>query len=448
MRERVHTNKKSNNNSSTSVQNSFHTRPFITQRAQNPNGVPTQEDIVNQQYQQDRFEATKLEIQAKYGTITPEGQERLAVLQAKKAEFWQRYSGKTGLYGHDFSQIPLYSTDAPRQQTIQTKLTIGEPGDKYEQEADRVAAQVVNQINSPVAQQSNQTLQREEIPVIQKRPWLRLQAKNEGMAAPAELESFIQQARGGGQPLADNVRKPMEHAFGVDFSGVRVHTDAKSDELNQSIQAKAFTTGQDVFFRQGEYQPGSRGGQELLAHELTHVVQQGGGAVNEERRSETVNHGPGHLPESRYRVQRVSEETITNPANPDLGVENLVHIIANDPWSVEFAQGLDHINQQNHNVTAANHVQGKSTFGGIAEHELLIIITEVLQTRLAVFRNFVLEYTTSSNTYANRGFLTGNGQPATNVRVTLNVQQLPNDQSTWTDDMVGYITLTNAFPVP
>jgi hypothetical protein len=99
------------------------------------------------------------------------------------------------------------------------------------------------------------------------------------MAAPDELESSIQQARSGGQPLAENVRAPMEQAFGVDFGGVRIHADSQADQLNQSIQARAFTTGQDVFFRQGEYNPGSRGGQELLAHELTHVVQQNGAAI-------------------------------------------------------------------------------------------------------------------------------------------------------------------------
>jgi guanyl-specific ribonuclease Sa len=71
----------------------------------------------------------------------------------------------------------------------------------------------------------------------------------------------------------------MGQAMGADFSGVKVHTDAQSDQLNKSIQAKAFTTGQDVFFRQGAYEPSSRGGQELIAHELTHVVQQNGGAV-------------------------------------------------------------------------------------------------------------------------------------------------------------------------
>jgi Domain of unknown function (DUF4157) len=66
----------------------------------------------------------------------------------------------------------------------------------------------------------------------------------------------------------------MEPRFGADFSGVRVHTDAGADGLNRSLSAKAFTTGRDIYFRQGEYNPGSSSGRSLLAHELTHVVQQ------------------------------------------------------------------------------------------------------------------------------------------------------------------------------
>jgi len=98
----------------------------------------------------------------------------------------------------------------------------------------------------------------------------------EGDASP-NLETAIQQARGSGQALAPDLQAKMGQAMGADFSNVRVHTDTQSDHLNRSIQAKAFTTGQDIFFRQGAYQPGNRGGQELIAHELTHVVQQGGG---------------------------------------------------------------------------------------------------------------------------------------------------------------------------
>ena len=94
--------------------------------------------------------------------------------------------------------------------------------------------------------------------------------------ATPDLESSIQDARGKGRPLPTHILAPMEQAFGANFSGVKVHTDSHADHLNRAIQARAFTTGQDVFFRQGEFSLGSKRGQELLAHELTHVVQQNG----------------------------------------------------------------------------------------------------------------------------------------------------------------------------
>ncbi|MBN3887652.1 MAG: DUF4157 domain-containing protein [Nostoc sp. JL31] len=219
-------------------------------------------------------------------------------------------------FGHNIANIPLRRPDTPTP--IQPKLTIGEPGDKYEQEADDTARQVVQRIHQPQSEKLQReslpeedelqmkpesNIQRESLPEedeLQMKPdgsiqreslpdeEDELQMKSEGsiqgvseggMAASPDLETSIQQARGGGQPLTDSVKSPMEQAFGADFSGVKVHTDTQADQLNQSIQAKAFTTGQDVFFRQGAYEPGSRGGQELLAHELTHVVHQGGRGV-------------------------------------------------------------------------------------------------------------------------------------------------------------------------
>lgn len=107
-----------------------------------------------------------------------------------------------------------------------------------------------------------------------------LSRSGEGPAdAAPEVEQTIQQARGGGQALDHSVRTQMEPAFKADFSGVRVHTDGQADNLNRSLSARAFATGQDIFFKQGEYNPGSSTGRELLAHELTHVVQQNGAAV-------------------------------------------------------------------------------------------------------------------------------------------------------------------------
>jgi hypothetical protein len=129
----------------------------------------------------------------------------------------------------------------------------------------------------------NQTVQREEmIPEdedkdkLQMKPIVQRQSVGSGLEVTPDLETSIQQSRSTGQPLSATVQKPMEKAFGFDFSGVRVHTDQQSNQLNQSLQAAAFTTGQDIFFSQGKFNPSSSEGTRLLAHELTHVVQQSG----------------------------------------------------------------------------------------------------------------------------------------------------------------------------
>ena len=108
---------------------------------------------------------------------------------------------------------------------------------------------------------------------LQMKP-LQRQIGMEGGEVGPELEQSIERSRGKGQALPENLRRSMEGPFGEDFSGVRVHTDAQAHDLNDSVSARAFTTGQDIFFRKGEYNPGSDGGKEILAHELTHVVQQ------------------------------------------------------------------------------------------------------------------------------------------------------------------------------
>jgi hypothetical protein len=84
---------------------------------------------------------------------------------------------------------------------------------------------------------------------------------------------------GGGQPLDDVVRSDMEGRFGQDFSGVRVHTDGQASESARSVNAHAYTVGNDIVFAGGRYEPGSSTGQRTLAHELTHVVQQRSGPV-------------------------------------------------------------------------------------------------------------------------------------------------------------------------
>lgn len=94
----------------------------------------------------------------------------------------------------------------------------------------------------------------------------------------------IASRRGRGTPLEAGVRTQMSSALGDAFSDVRVHTDPLADQLARSVQARAFTTGSDIYFAGGEYAPRSSAGQQLLAHELTHVVQQRGAPTTGELR--------------------------------------------------------------------------------------------------------------------------------------------------------------------
>jgi hypothetical protein len=98
---------------------------------------------------------------------------------------------------------------------------------------------------------------------------------------PTELDdetaSAINSQRGSGQKLDEKIAGKAGGVMGQDFSDVNVHTDGQSDHLNRQLNAKAFTVGNDIFFRGGEYSPGSDQGQRLISHELTHVAQQGAG---------------------------------------------------------------------------------------------------------------------------------------------------------------------------
>lgn len=162
------------------------------------------------------------------------------------------------------------SASPPSQLVVHPKLVIGAPGDRYEQEADRVAAQVVQHMHSPTTINTSP-----EKPIVQRKSVAQpTGAPPGGLEAPNEVAEGIVAARGRGRPLDKQVRQPIEQALGADFSGVRVHTDSRADQLNNSLTARAFTTGQDLFFKHGAYQPEDQQSQELIAHELTHVLQQ------------------------------------------------------------------------------------------------------------------------------------------------------------------------------
>jgi hypothetical protein len=241
---------------------------------------------------------------------------------------------------------------------VQAKLTVGPAGDKYEQEADRVADQVVSGQPShreaslsavsgqqsavsrqaeeeeevqtkplaasitPLVQRQAEEEDEEEVqakPIVQRqaeeeeevqtKPVVQRQAEDEeeeevqtksnlprpagagqggqpltsnfqaGFEAGPDIESRLAAHKGGGSPLPDDVRAAMEPRFGADFSGVRVHTGGEADQLNRQLSAQAFTHGQDIYMGAGKYDPTSNDGKKLLAHELTHVVQQNDSTV-------------------------------------------------------------------------------------------------------------------------------------------------------------------------
>ncbi|MEM6282509.1 MAG: DUF4157 domain-containing protein [Chloroflexota bacterium] len=194
------------------------------------------------------------------------------------------------------------SPTSPLKFPVQAKMTVTPANDTYEKEADAVAASVVQKMQSPDIQRAEgeeeemmmkriqreeggeeeemmmKRIQREEggeEEEMQMKRIQRAEVDEDGGDISSGLESEIESARGGGQSLPDNVAQKMGDAMGADLSGVKVHTDNKADELNSAVQARAFTTGNDIFMKKGEYNPGTKSGQELLAHELTHTVQQG-----------------------------------------------------------------------------------------------------------------------------------------------------------------------------
>jgi len=179
--------------------------------------------------------------------------------------------------GHDFSRI-----------SIQPKLTVSQPDDPYEQEADRVAGEVMR-MGDPmmsgggVMRSRQDTIHRqcaaceEEVQaklvngVVQSKAMV-MRSPDEEFQADGNVESQLGSSKGGGSPLPDDVRSFMEPRFGADFSQVRVHTGSEAIQMNQDLNAQAFVHKQDIYFGAGK----TPAKNVLTAHELTHVMQQTG----------------------------------------------------------------------------------------------------------------------------------------------------------------------------
>lgn len=159
---------------------------------------------------------------------------------------------------------------------LQAKLTVGPASDRFELEADAVADRVVRALGTGVAGASAGDAPATVARRVQRAP---VTVGLEGGELDDDTNRAIQSRRGGGKAMPSPVRESMEGAFGADFGAVRIHEGSQASELNDRIQAKAFTVGRDVFFRDGLPDTSTASGQHLLAHELTHTIQQGGAAV-------------------------------------------------------------------------------------------------------------------------------------------------------------------------
>lgn len=160
-------------------------------------------------------------------------------------------------------------------QFLQAKLKVSDPSDAFELEADRVADQVMRMEDPELQRRARAAPQIQRLCHGCEQDLPRAAELATVPTVDAAAEQSIAALSSGGSPLPASVRSYMEPRFQADFGAVRVHTDAHANELAGSMQAKALTVGHNIVFGAGHYAPESASGKRLLAHELTHVVQQG-----------------------------------------------------------------------------------------------------------------------------------------------------------------------------
>ncbi|MGQ1785081.1 eCIS core domain-containing protein [Saccharicrinis sp. GN24d3] len=238
---------------------------------------------------------------------------------------------------------------------IQPKLKVGQPGDKFEVEADSVADNMVegntktdNFLNSsffPSPESNSSQLQSlpennpEELEEIQEKELGESEAIQlnvdddilQGKCEECEKEEKLLQTKSsgdsevkqdieaqltnskGGLPLDSSIQQEMGTDFGADFSEVKIHTDSEAVQMSQELNAQAFTVGNDIYFNEGRYNPESKGGKHLLAHELTHTIQQNHSAV--QRKCDCINEEL--TGSSDLLVQKVDDEATEAPQNTE-----------------------------------------------------------------------------------------------------------------------------------
>jgi hypothetical protein len=222
---------------------------------------------------------------------------------------------------HNNNQKPLTSFFSSGVQpyfkpVIQPKLTINPPGDIYEQEADIMADKVMRMSDRPVAQSHffNPAISSVQRKCAKCEEEEKVQMKSQGvgtpgMEAPASVHDVI---NSGGQTIDPGAREFFEPRFGQDFSGVRIHTNSSAAQSAHDINALAYTTGNNIVFNQNQYAPNTDKGKRLLAHELTHVIQQNRNQVIYRKSYlDTENITDAQTVDSEAKVKKVIYETLS-----------------------------------------------------------------------------------------------------------------------------------------
>ncbi len=208
-------------------------------------------------------------------TIEPQAVPQMLQTPADGLEVVTASKDSTRL-AHDFGEIGVHPKP---QASIQTKLTVSSPGDSYEQEADHVSDRVMRMPEPQPRTACScaagcSKCQTEQRPQADKRVQTKRAPASEAeqVAVPPVVQEL---SASPGQPLDSVTRGFMERRFGHDFGQVRIHADEKAAEAARAVHARAYTLGQNVVFGAGQFAPGTQAGKSLLAHELTHVLQQG-----------------------------------------------------------------------------------------------------------------------------------------------------------------------------
>lgn len=286
-----------------------------------------------------------------------------AVPRLLKNEDKERNTGLTGTaslhFGHEFSRIPLHpSTEG----VLQAKLAVNTPGDNYEQEADHVAEQVMRMPEPRAQRMCAECQEEEQIPTktirrvyaVTPAPDSLRRKETETNALPAAPPIVSDVVAAAGRPLDPLAQSFMEPRFGHDFSHVQIHTGSRAAESARAVNAVAYTVGQHVVFAEGAYRPETDAGRRLIAHELTHVIQQGAAdssirpdSENEFGDSTTLlaDRGVQSYTRSDRRVQRqgacyccISSVAIKNISR----IDNATHMGHSFDFEINMARATEH----------------------------------------------------------------------------------------------------------